>query len=125
MSNNVNNIVAEIKSELHSVAAAIKEGVAQGLDWVKSEAMKVVVLATQTNFGTKLLNLVSLFDNDKTISGAERMNRIVAALIGVGEDLLAAGGWSGLFASVKHFLQGAIQLVFNDFAAGMAKLKTA
>lgn len=118
----IDNIVAEIKNDLHSVIAAIKDGVAMGVDWIKSEGMKVVVLATQTNFGTKLLNLVSLF-HSKTMTGAEKMKAIIQSLIGIGTDLLNGGGWRGLFASVEHFLQAAVQLVFNDFAAGLAKVK--
>lgn len=112
------NIVSEITDEL---IADAKAGLAEIGDFIKGEGQKIIVVAANTNFGTTVLNLISL-ESSKTATGAEKMAGVVQAGLSLGEQFLAGGGWTGIFASAEHFVQGVAQLVFTDFAAEMAKI---
>lgn len=114
------NIITEITTEIVDEAKAI---FASFEGTVKSDATKVVVAATQASgISAAILNIVSDLSS-KTMTGAQKMAAAIKDLLNIGIQFLAGGGWAGLFATVEHFLTSAIELVFTDFAADLAKVK--
>lgn len=102
-------------------AVAEAKTVFQGIEaFVEGEAKKVIVAAAGTNFGTEIANLISL-EASKTATGAEKMAGVVGAAVSLGEEFLTAGGWTGVFVKVEHFVEGVAQLIFADIASKLPK----
>jgi hypothetical protein len=88
--------------------------------FIQSEAQKVIAAAANTNFGTKILNLMSLAQSKGGLSGADKLKAVIAAALDAAEQFLAIGGWSGVFAAVKDFVAGVVQMLYADFIKAFA-----
>ena len=96
-----------------------KELIDQIGDFIQSEAQKVIAAAANTNFGTKILNLMSLAQS-QNLSGAEKLAAVIGAAEKAAQDFLAIGGWEGVFRAVKDFVAGIVQLLYADFIKAFA-----
>lgn len=86
--------------------------------FVISDGQKLVAEVKQTNLGTTALNVVSALDS-KTMSGSDKMEIVVAALVPAITTLVSSGGLSGLVVTVEDFALEFAQSVFNDFKASV------
>lgn len=84
-------------------------------DFIQSEAQKVIAAAANTNFGTKILNLMSLAQSQGGLSGAEKLAAVVDAAKDAAHKFLEIGGWTGVFRAIKDFVAGIVQLLYADF----------
>lgn len=114
------SIFAEVTDE---ALAILKEAGHEVVTFVSTEKQKVVNLAKDTHLYTEAENAISNAESTfKNGTGAEKMAWVVKELIQLGTEFLAAGGWSGLFTAVEHFLQALVQLVFNDIGENLKKV---
>lgn len=87
--------------------------------FIESEAQKVIAAAANTNFGTKVLNLMSAAQNT-SLTGAQKLAAVIQAVIDAATEFLALGGWAGVFAAVKDFISGVVQMLYPDFIKAFA-----
>lgn len=87
--------------------------------WIVSEAQKVIAAAANTNFGTVILNLMSAAQNT-SMTGAQKLAAVIEAGIKAATEFLSIGGWSGVFAAVKDFIAGMVQMLYPDFIKAFA-----
>lgn len=121
MKNILMPIVEEAKSVVTELVDEAKAIIANFGTWLRSEAQKVLLAASQTTFGTHILNMISAV-NGVAASGQDKMNSIVSAALTLGEDFLAGGGWTGVFTAVADFVRGVAQMLFADFQNDIAKV---
>jgi hypothetical protein len=116
------SVFAEITDE---VATLLKSAGQEIETFAISETHKVVALFINSDYGTKILNLISLaeaFGKQDGKTGAQKFEAVVAALVGDATSFMAAGGFPGLVLAAENLARAAVQLVFADFVAEMAKI---
>lgn len=113
------SILAIIEDIEHSVVAEAKDLAHHLGEFIQSEAQKIIAAAANTNFGTKILNLMSLAQS-QNLSGAEKLAAVIGAAEKAAQDFLAMGGWTGVFRAVKDFVAGIVQLLYADFIKAFA-----
>jgi len=87
--------------------------------FVVTEAQKGVVLLKQQPIVTKALNLVSDLENS-SLSGPDRLNKVINDLEGDYAAFVAAGGLAGLELQGVNLLRQFAQSVFDDFKTTVA-----
>lgn len=85
-------------------------------DFVVTEVQKLVAEAKNTDLGTRAANLIELLTTE-SISGPEKMVKLVGELTSDAEAFLAGGGVNGAIIGVEHFVREFAQSAFNDFVA--------
>lgn len=92
--------------------------------FVITEAQKVVILLKQNEpLVTKTLNLISDLMSS-TMSGADKMNKVISDIMDMVQEVMAEGGFSGIIARALQIVRQFAQSVFDDFVAGLVKVIT-
>jgi hypothetical protein len=95
----------------------LKEAGHELKEFIVTEAQKAVIFLKQNEpLVTKALNLISLAAS-KSVSGADKMNGVIAAITDIAHTFIAEGGFSGLLAKGVDLVREFAQSVFNDFKA--------
>jgi len=113
------SILAEIHSVEQTVVDEAKALAGKLKSFIQSEAQKVIAAAANTNFGTTILNLMSEIQNH-SLTGAQKFEAVLAAAVTAATNFLSLGGWSGVFAAVKDFVAGVVQMLYPDFIRAFA-----
>lgn len=109
--------------ELEQDVVAFLEGAGKAFKaFVVTEEQKaVIVLKQHETIVTRALNLISDL-KDSTLSGSEKMDKVVADLEGDYDAFVQAGGFNGILESGISILRQFAESVYSDFAATLAKL---
>lgn len=89
--------------------------------FIITEGQKLVAEVKQTYVGTVALNIVQALEN-QSLSGEEKLETVVSAVVPLITKLAASGGLSSAIASVESFALEFAQSVYNDFKADVAKI---
>lgn len=113
------SIFAEITDEALSILKAAGHAIET---FIVSEAQKLVIYLKQNEpLVTKTLNIISDLESS-SLSGADRMNKLLSDIADEAATIAAEGGFSGLLARGVNDLRQFGQSVFDDFKADIAKL---
>lgn len=108
------SILSIVESVEHAAVEEAKALAGKLEHFIESEAQKVIAAAANTNFGTIILNLMSAAQNHD-LTGTQKMTAVIEAAIKAATEFLSIGGWAGVFAAVKDFIAGVVQLLWPDF----------
>ncbi len=89
--------------------------------FIITEGQKLVAEVKQTYVGTVALNVVQALES-QTMTGEQKLETVVSAVVPLITKLVASGGISGAIASVESFALEFAQSVYNDFKADVAKI---
>lgn len=115
------SVFAEITDE---VATLLKSAGQEVETFAISETHKVVALFINSDYGTKILNLISLaeaFGKADGKTGAQKFEAVVAAIVADATSFMAGGGFPGLVLAAENLARSAVQLVFNDVVSRLTK----